>query len=115
MPLILLIVLSKTSGAKTCVGNRRGKHVQNCLTGMIGALVFYFGDGAGAVILEASEEVGILSTHIHADGDHDALLQVPPGEKYLMMEGNDVFQNGGLKRWVELLTKTLAANNLEKK
>ena len=33
-----------------------------------------FADGAGAVILEASEEPGILSTHIHADGDYTELL-----------------------------------------
>ena len=38
-----------------------------------------FGDGAGAVILEASEETGILSTHIHADGQYESLLLVPHG------------------------------------
>jgi 3-oxoacyl-[acyl-carrier-protein] synthase-3 len=38
-----------------------------------------FGDGAGAVILEASEETGILSTHIHADGQYENLLLVPYG------------------------------------
>ncbi|MDH3449235.1 MAG: ketoacyl-ACP synthase III, partial [Gammaproteobacteria bacterium] len=38
-----------------------------------------FGDGAGAVILEASEEPGILSTHIHADGKFENLLWVPHG------------------------------------
>ncbi|MEE8379830.1 MAG: beta-ketoacyl-ACP synthase 3, partial [Gammaproteobacteria bacterium] len=36
-----------------------------------------FGDGAGAVVLEASEETGILSTHIHADGQYENLLWVP--------------------------------------
>lgn len=38
-----------------------------------------FGDGAGAVILEADEETGILSTHIHADGQYEELLHVPAG------------------------------------
>ena len=38
-----------------------------------------FGDGAGAVVLEASEETGILSTHIHADGKYEDLLHVPFG------------------------------------
>ena len=38
-----------------------------------------FGDGAGAVVLEANEETGILSTHLHADGDYEGLLRVPYG------------------------------------
>ena len=72
-----------------------------------------FGDGAGAVVLEASEKAGILSTHIHADGDHDALLQVPVGKKYLTMEGNDVFRMA-VKTLGRIVDETLAANNLEK-
>ena len=36
-----------------------------------------FGDGAGAVVLEASEQAGILATDIHADGKHVGLLCVP--------------------------------------
>ena len=38
-----------------------------------------FGDGAGAVILQADEETGILSSHIHADGKYENLLWVPHG------------------------------------
>ena len=38
-----------------------------------------FGDGAGAVVLEASDEPGILSTHLHADGSYEHLLHVPHG------------------------------------
>ena len=38
-----------------------------------------FGDGAGAAILEASEEPGILSTHLHADGKYEDLLTVDGG------------------------------------
>ena len=38
-----------------------------------------FGDGAGAVVLEASDEPGILSTHLHADGAYADLLTVPGG------------------------------------
>ena len=38
-----------------------------------------FGDGAGAVILEASETPGILSTFLHADGHYRNLLKVPVG------------------------------------
>jgi 3-oxoacyl-[acyl-carrier-protein] synthase-3 len=62
-----------------------------------------FGDGAGAVVLEASEEPGILSTHLHADGKYEDLLHVPygisqgyqnflQGEAYVQMKGNEVFR-----------------------
>ncbi len=62
-----------------------------------------FGDGAGAVVLQASEEPGILSTHIHADGEYEELLQVKQGVSvgfdvtkaggaYITMEGNAVFR-----------------------
>jgi 3-oxoacyl-[acyl-carrier-protein] synthase-3 len=36
-----------------------------------------FGDGAGAVVLEASDEPGILATELHADGRHAGILCVP--------------------------------------
>ncbi|MFP4244724.1 MAG: beta-ketoacyl-ACP synthase III [Ectothiorhodospira sp.] len=62
-----------------------------------------FGDGAGAVVLEASETPGVLSTHLHADGRYEGLLNVPAGvgkgydtviagEAYLQMKGNEVFK-----------------------
>ncbi|MDH3490926.1 MAG: ketoacyl-ACP synthase III [Gammaproteobacteria bacterium] len=62
-----------------------------------------FGDGAGAVVLQASEEPGILATHIHADGEYEELLQVEQGVSvgfdvtkaggaYIKMEGNAVFR-----------------------
>lgn len=38
-----------------------------------------FGDGAGAVVLEASDSPGILSTHLHADGAYETLLHTPGG------------------------------------
>ncbi len=62
-----------------------------------------FGDGAGAVILQASEEPGILATHIHSDGKFEDLLEIPygisggydkiqAGEAYIQMQGNAVFR-----------------------
>jgi 3-oxoacyl-[acyl-carrier-protein] synthase-3 len=58
-----------------------------------------FGDGAGAVVLEASEEAGVLSTHIHADGYYQDLLYLPSavsklnGERcHIHMHGNEVFK-----------------------
>lgn len=62
-----------------------------------------FGDGAGAVLLEATEEEGVIGTHLHADGAHEELLNVPWGvsqgyEKLIgdagkiTMRGNEVFK-----------------------
>jgi 3-oxoacyl-[acyl-carrier-protein] synthase-3 len=62
-----------------------------------------FGDGAGAVILKASEEPGILATHLGADGQYKDLLYYPVGaskelhkagtdEASIMMTGNEVFK-----------------------
>jgi 3-oxoacyl-[acyl-carrier-protein] synthase-3 len=59
-----------------------------------------FGDGAGAVVLEASETPGILATDIHADGKHVGLLCVPGqvsggaviGSPLLQMDGQAVFK-----------------------
>ena len=59
-----------------------------------------FGDGAGAVVLEASETPGILATDIHADGKHVGILCVPGhvqnghilGDPLLKMDGQAVFK-----------------------
>ncbi len=83
-----------------------------------------FGDGAGAVVLEASKEAGILSTHLHADGEYSDLLTVPDGvsqgfdkmkagEAYIQMQGNEVFKMA-VKTLGRIVDETLAANDLEK-
>lgn len=58
-----------------------------------------FGDGAGAVVLEASEEPGIIATRLHADGRYADVLQVPGGvgrpcdePSYVRMKGGEVFK-----------------------
>ncbi|QOQ83305.1 MULTISPECIES: beta-ketoacyl-ACP synthase III [Comamonas] len=59
-----------------------------------------FGDGAGAVVLEASDEPGILATELHADGSHVGILCVPGnvsggnvlGDPLLKMDGQAVFK-----------------------
>ncbi|MBK7356527.1 beta-ketoacyl-ACP synthase III [Propionivibrio sp.] len=59
-----------------------------------------FGDGAGAVVLEASETPGILATAAHADGSHHGILSVPGsvcrgkviGDPFLRMDGQAVFK-----------------------
>ncbi|GAB4289666.1 MAG: ketoacyl-ACP synthase III [Methylophaga sp.] len=81
-----------------------------------------FGDGAGAVILQASEEPGILSTHIHSDGQFNQLLHVPTGPgsanlaeeaAYVDMQGNEVFKVA-VKTLSSIVDETLDANNMDK-
>lgn len=70
-----------------------------------------FADGAGAVVLSASDEPGIISTHIHADGAYAELLQVPGGETRMTMQGNAVFRMA-VRTLGEIVQETLAANTL---
>lgn len=52
-----------------------------------------FGDGAGALLLEASNEPGILSTHLFADGQYKDILYLDSADDaYLQMQGNAVFR-----------------------
>ncbi|WP_323135140.1 beta-ketoacyl-ACP synthase III [Methylophaga sp. OBS1] len=82
-----------------------------------------FGDGAGAVVLQASQEPGILSTHIHSDGNFNQLLHVPtgPGSRdfnedtaYVDMQGNEVFKVA-VRTLSTIVDETLEANNMDKK
>ncbi|MBF0358129.1 MAG: ketoacyl-ACP synthase III [Magnetococcales bacterium] len=89
-----------------------------------------FGDGAGAVILEASgkdgTEAGLISTHIHSDGSHCSLLQTtggvsqgPPhlksgsGLGFVYMQGNEVYKQA-VKALGHIVEETLEANNLQR-
>jgi 3-oxoacyl-[acyl-carrier-protein] synthase-3 len=83
-----------------------------------------FGDGAGAVILRASAEPGIISTHLHADGQYKDLLtvtagisqgydRVQKGEAHLSMEGGEVFKVA-VTTLGRIADETLAANKLQK-
>jgi len=83
-----------------------------------------FGDGAGAVVLKADEETGILSSHLHADGSKKELLWNPVGVSAgfkdgangggtINMKGNDVFKYA-VKALDSVVDETLAANGLDK-
>jgi 3-oxoacyl-[acyl-carrier-protein] synthase III len=79
-----------------------------------------WGDGAGAVVLGASSEPGIIATHIHADGRHKELLRTTTGastgmnEPALMrMEGNAVFKMA-VNTLDRIVDETLEANGLQK-
>ncbi|MDH4049673.1 MAG: ketoacyl-ACP synthase III [Gammaproteobacteria bacterium] len=82
-----------------------------------------FGDGAGAVILQASDEAGILSTHSHADGQHEELLHVPAGissgydqvrqeSAFIQMKGHEVFR-AAVGVLGAIARETLTANNVK--
>lgn len=81
-----------------------------------------FGDGAGAVVLTASDTPGIHSTHIHADGRYQDLLCVPSGvskqydqminaQAFVQMDGQKVFK-WAVKEMSALAIKTLQENGL---
>jgi len=83
-----------------------------------------FGDGAGAVVLQASDEPGIMSSHLHADGSYEQLLTVPygisngydhvkEGNAYINMQGNEVFKMA-VRTLGRIVDETLAKNNLQK-
>jgi 3-oxoacyl-[acyl-carrier-protein] synthase-3 len=75
-----------------------------------------FGDGAGAVLLQASGAPGIISTHIHADGKFEDLLEVPrgaPGEDFIRMNGNAVFRKA-VSTLGSIARETLADNGIDK-
>lgn len=83
-----------------------------------------FGDGAGAVVLEASDEPGIISSHLHADGKYQELLIVPSGiskgydrvqngTAYIKMQGNEVFKVA-VNTLGRIVDETLTANDMKK-
>ncbi|MCG6971439.1 MAG: ketoacyl-ACP synthase III [Gammaproteobacteria bacterium] len=83
-----------------------------------------FGDGAGAVVIQASDTPGILSTHLHADGQYKDLLTVPygisegyeemqQGKAFVKMQGNEVFKMA-VNTLGRIVDETLHANQMQK-
>ncbi len=83
-----------------------------------------FGDGAGAVVLSRSEQPGILSSHLHADGKYEDLLTVPFGvgqhydklqknQAYIRMQGNEVFKMA-VNSLSQIVDEALEANQMGK-
>jgi 3-oxoacyl-[acyl-carrier-protein] synthase-3 len=90
-----------------------------------------FGDGAGAAILQPSDKPGILSTHLHSDGNFAEELYVkdpgssrPHAERQpdqitdtstfkVVMNGNQVFKHA-VVRFMEVINEALDANHLKK-
>lgn len=83
-----------------------------------------FGDGAGAIVIQASDAPGILSTHLHADGAYENLLQVPGGISqgytqlgetgtFIEMKGNEVFKVA-VNTLGRIVDETLEANQMQR-
>lgn len=83
-----------------------------------------FGDGAGAVVLQAADEPGILSSHLHADGQYHPLLCVPAGvskgydkviagQAYVHMAGSEVFKVA-VTTLSQVVDEALQANDMQR-
>jgi len=83
-----------------------------------------FGDGAGAVVLTTADEPGILSSHLHADGQYQPLLCVPAGvskgydkmiagQAYVHMAGAEVFKLA-VTVLSQVVDEALAANGMQR-
>ena len=78
-----------------------------------------WGDGAGAVVLQAGHDTGILSCHLHADGSYTDMLNVPTGVSKrdggatIEMAGNPVFKMA-VNTLDAIVDETLTANNMQK-
>ncbi|NLS11511.1 ketoacyl-ACP synthase III [Vibrio sp. SM6] len=101
-----VLVIGADALAKACEPNDR-------------STIILFGDAAGAVVLGASDEPGILSTHIFADGQFGDLLSLPnplrgqDANKWLHMAGNEVFKVA-VTQLSKLVKDTLDANGIDK-
>lgn len=87
------------------------------------ATAVLFGDGAGAVVLRADSAPGVVSTHLHADGQYKDLLYFPSGvslgmrpvggDNAIQMKGNEVFKVA-VNTLGRIVDETLEANGLDK-
>ncbi|QAV24317.1 beta-ketoacyl-ACP synthase III [Proteus hauseri] len=82
--------------------------------------IILFGDAAGAVVVGASQEPGIVSTHLHSDGRFGELLALPYQDRenqdasaYVTMAGNEVFKVA-VRELAHIVDETLEKNNLDK-
>ena len=112
------------SGSHKCALVVGAETLSNILDWTDRGTCILFADGAGAVVLEASEEEGIMSTHLHADGQYEGLLNtkaglsrnkalLDSGGAYVQMKGNEVFRMA-VNTLGRIVDETLEHNNLEK-
>ncbi|MDR0806306.1 MAG: ketoacyl-ACP synthase III [Enterobacteriaceae bacterium] len=82
--------------------------------------IILFGDGAGAIVVGASDEPGIISTHLHADGSYGELLTLPNHDRvdptkpdFLTMKGNEVFKVA-VTELAHSVDEALESNHIDK-
>jgi 3-oxoacyl-[acyl-carrier-protein] synthase-3 len=101
-----VLVVGVDSMSKACDPNDR-------------STIILFGDGAGAAVIGASDEPGILSADIHADGKYGELLKLPNVDRtslesqWMYMKGNEVFKVA-VNTLSRLVTETLEKNGVDK-
>lgn len=112
------------SGTHKCALVVGAETISNILDWTDRTTCILFADGAGAMVLEASEEAGVLSTHLHADGKYENLLRtkggiaknkaiLDSGGAYVEMRGNEVFRMA-VNTLGRIVDETLAFNNMKK-
>lgn len=110
------------SGKARCALVVGGETLSNITDWSDRATCVLFGDGAGAVVLQAADEPGIISTHLHADGAFKDLLYFPSGvgqgldsihdgNMSVKMKGNEVFKVA-VNTLGAIVEETLEANKM---
>lgn len=109
------------SGTAKCAVVVGAETISNILSWEDRTTCVLFGDGAGAVVLKASDEPGILATRLHADGRYSDILNVPSrirqgtveGESWVHMDGPAVFKFA-VRSLADVAGETLKAANVDK-
>ncbi len=109
------------SGVAKCAVVVGAEKLSNLINWEDRATCVLFGDGAGAVVLKASDEPGILHAQLHADGRYNGILKAEgrvkqgavDGNPWIYMEGNAVFKFA-VRALADVAEQTLAAAGLEK-
>lgn len=107
------------SGAATCALVVGAESLTKFVDWTDRSTCILFSDGAGAAVLKADEQPGIISTHLHANGTYSDLMYLSGSSyrtdepRYLRMRGNEIFKVAVTKLG-EVVEEALAYNNLPK-
>ncbi|WP_432719517.1 ketoacyl-ACP synthase III [Jeongeupia wiesaeckerbachi] len=108
------------SGAARCAVVIGAEKLSNLLNWEDRTTCVLFGDGAGAVVLKASDEPGILASKLHADGRYRDILKTPgylkqgqiEGSPWIYMDGGAVFKFA-VRALADVAKETLAAAGID--
>ncbi len=112
-----------TSGTSRCVLVVGAETFSRIINWQDRSTCILFGDGAGAVVLQAADRPGIIKTHLSAEGRYADMLHVPAGissgydrtcdDAYVKMSGGDVYKVA-IKRLTELVDETLSGTDFDR-